>query len=99
MPADIATVPQHVHLPDTICGDKPAMPSDRPALPTETMRPAGDIEAPVVALFESEAAAQAASVRTGARMLRHASHGVMTLAPARALREDLYAAGALLVVG
>jgi hypothetical protein len=75
----------------------PQCPATAP--PTETMRPAGDIEAPVVALFESEAAARAASVRTGARMLRHASHGVMTLAPARGLREDLYAAGALLVVG
>ena len=75
------------------------MPSHRPALPPQTLRHAGEIEAPVVALFESEAAAQAATARTGARTLRRPASGVLTFAPMPGLREDLYAAGALLVVG
>lgn len=82
-----------------ICGDKPAMPSHRPALPPQTLRHAGEVDAPVVALFESEAAAQAASTRTVARTLRRSGGGVLTFAPTPGLREDLYAAGALLVVG
>jgi hypothetical protein len=82
-----------------IRADKPPMPSPPPALPAETLRHAGMVDAPIIALFENEAAAQAAGARTGARLLRRAAQGVMTCAPAPGLREDLYDAGALLVVG
>lgn len=76
----------------------------RPAPSHETLRPSGAEEAPLVALFESAARAEAAIADTGARLLRRGPAGrpdgtVITLAPQEGLRESLYHAGALLVVG
>lgn len=75
------------------------MSSHFPLFAIEPSWPTSASDAPILALFEDQAAAQAATARTGARMLRRAAHGVLTFAPAPGLREDLYAAGALLVVG
>jgi hypothetical protein len=71
----------------------------RPASSPETLRSAGPVEAPLVALFDSAAGAEAALLSTGARLLRNRSPGVIMVAPQPGLRESLYAAGALLVVG
>jgi hypothetical protein len=58
------------------------------------------VDAAVIALFESEEAAQAALPRLdGIRVLGQSASGVRMLAPAPGLRETLYATGALLVVG
>jgi hypothetical protein len=72
----------------------------RPALAPDTLLGTHAVEAPLIALFESEEAALAALPRLGgARVLRRPSAGVRMLAPMPGLRETLYAAGALLVVG
>jgi hypothetical protein len=71
----------------------------RPAMPPETLRGMAGVEAPLVALFDTAENARAAVRSTGARLLRDASPGVVMVAPASGLRERLYAAGAMLVVG
>lgn len=71
----------------------------RPAPSPESLRQAGPIEAPLVALFDSAAAAGEALRAAGATLWREDSPGVVTLAPGPGLREKLYAAGAMLVVG
>jgi hypothetical protein len=71
----------------------------RPSRSPKTLRAAGLVEAPLVALFDSQAGADAALASTGGRLLSNRSQGVITMAPAAGLRESLYAAGAMLVVG
>jgi hypothetical protein len=72
----------------------------RPALAPETLLGPHAVEAPLIALFESEEAALAALLHLGGtRILQRPSAGVRMLAPMPRLRETLYAAGALLVVG
>lgn len=71
----------------------------RPAIPTETLRSAGLIEAPLVALFDDAALASSAPGLAGATDWRHRTPCVVVLAPHPGLRERLYAAGAILVVG
>ncbi|WP_147426093.1 hypothetical protein [Teichococcus wenyumeiae] len=72
----------------------------RPSLASETLRGPCAVEAPLIALYENEAAAEAALPRLGSiRVLGQSSSGVRMLAPAPGLRETLYASGALLVVG
>jgi hypothetical protein len=71
----------------------------RPAAPQDTLRHAGLIEAPVVALFEDAELASAAPARVSASAWRHRTPCVVVLAPEPGLRERLYAAGAILVVG
>lgn len=73
--------------------------SARPAASPETLISRGGAEAPMLALFENAATAQAAILHTGARVLRDNSPGVVMLVPDQGLRERLYAAGAMLVVG
>ncbi|EHM00053.1 hypothetical protein HMPREF9946_02747 [Acetobacteraceae bacterium AT-5844] len=70
----------------------------RPAASHETLIGRGQIEAPIVALFENAAMAEAAILHTGATVLGDRSPGVVMLAAAQGLRERLYAAGAMLVV-
>jgi hypothetical protein len=71
----------------------------RPAASHETLIGQGGAEAPMLALFENAATAHAAILHTGARVLRDKSPGVVMLMPDNGLRERLYAAGAMLVVG
>jgi hypothetical protein len=72
----------------------------RPSLAPETLLGPLAVEAPLIALYESEEAAEAALPRLGdIRVLGQSSSGVRMLAPAPGLREILYATGALLVVG
>lgn len=71
----------------------------RPVLPPATIHRAAGPEAPLVALFEDEDAAARARAETVGRLLGSPSGGVLTFAAAPGLREDLYAAGALLVMG
>ncbi|MFC4169256.1 hypothetical protein [Teichococcus aestuarii] len=71
----------------------------RPAPSPENLRRAGSIEAPLIALFDSSVAAGDALRSAGATLWREASPGVVILAPLPGLREKLYAAGAMLVVG
>jgi hypothetical protein len=72
----------------------------RPSLAPETLPGFRAVEAPMMALYESEEAAEAALPHLGAfRVLGQSSSGVRMLAPAPGLRETLYATGALLVVG
>jgi hypothetical protein len=71
----------------------------RPGQSHETLRRNGLVDAPLVALFDSSDTAWAAVRHTGAQVLRDRSTGVLMLAPSGGLRERLYAAGALLVVG
>jgi hypothetical protein len=73
--------------------------STRPSRSPETLRPTGLVEAPLVALFDSQAGAEAALASIGGRLLSNRSQGVITMEPAAGLRESLYAAGAMLVVG
>lgn len=55
-------------------------------------------EPPVVAVFHSDAEAQAAVEAAGAEVLRNPSPGVLFLRPAPGLAARLYAAGAGVVV-
>lgn len=72
----------------------------RPSLPPRPRPDADAVEAPLIALYESEEAAEAALPCLGeVRVLGQSSSGVRMLAPAPGLRETLYASGALLVVG
>ncbi len=72
----------------------------RPGHSPETLSGSHKAEAPLIALFENEETAEAALHHlSGARVVRHPAAGVRMLAPAPGLREMLYAAGAMLVVG
>ncbi|MCQ4161113.1 hypothetical protein NON00_14405 [Roseomonas sp. GC11] len=71
----------------------------RPTISPETLRDAGSIEAPLVALFDTPLAADEGIRAAGATPLRQYAPGVVILAPRPGLRERLYAAGAMLVVG
>ncbi|WP_159998819.1 hypothetical protein [Roseomonas sp. 18066] len=71
----------------------------RPSVPQDTLRRAGLIESPVVALFDDADLASAAPGRVAATEWRHRTPCVVVLAPDPGLRERLYAAGAILVVG
>ncbi|MBC9177547.1 hypothetical protein [Pseudoroseomonas ludipueritiae] len=72
----------------------------RPFLAPEPRPGRHAVEAPLIALYESEEAAEAALPHLGGiRVLGQSSSGVRMLAPAPGLRETLYASGALLVVG
>ncbi|MXP65655.1 hypothetical protein E0493_20095 [Roseomonas sp. M0104] len=73
-------------------------PLPRPSLSAETLPARGNIESPMVALFEDACSASAALRRAGLTRWRQSSPGVVVLAPLPGLREQLYAAGALLVV-
>ncbi|HWL82664.1 MAG TPA: hypothetical protein VNR89_17080 [Roseomonas sp.] len=73
-------------------------PLPRPSLSAETLPTRDSIETPMVALFEDAGAASAALRRAGLTRWRQSSPGVVVLAPLPGLREQLYAAGALLVV-
>ncbi|WP_419896285.1 hypothetical protein [Roseomonas sp. USHLN139] len=74
-------------------------PLPRPSAPHDTLRNAGLIESPVVALFDDAELASAAPRRVSATEWRHRTPRVVVLAPDPGLRERLYAAGAILVVG
>lgn len=72
----------------------------RPSLAPEPRSIPCAVETALIALYESEEAAEAALPRLeGIRVLGQSSSGVRMLAPAPGLRETLYATGALLVVG
>ena len=55
-------------------------------------------EPPVIAVFHSDAAAEAAVEAAGAEVLRNPSPGVLFLRPSPGLAARLYAAGAGVVV-
>jgi len=76
-----------------------ALLSPRPAAPAEILPPAGSIDSPLIALFDSGKPVQEALRRAGVLQWRESSPGVVALAPQPGLRERLYAAGAMLVVG
>lgn len=71
----------------------------RPAPSPESLRAAGPIDSPLIALFDSSGAASDALREAGATLWREDAPGVIVLAPGPGLREKLYAAGAMLVVG
>ncbi|MFC3126578.1 hypothetical protein ACFOD4_16055 [Pseudoroseomonas globiformis] len=71
----------------------------RPAPATEPLPALGSFDTPIVALFDTAASASVALQRAGVTLWREASPGVVAMAPHPGLREQLYAAGAMLVVG
>jgi hypothetical protein len=100
--AESTNLSRAVHGPATVARHRGAMFTalPRPAKPHETLRGPYGVDAPMIALFENEHTARLAVLNlTEARVLRHPRPGVRMLAPAPGLRETLYAAGALLVVG
>ncbi|MFC7551703.1 hypothetical protein ACFQU7_04380 [Pseudoroseomonas wenyumeiae] len=92
-----------LHIPETNRCDVPRHVDRHRHTPFPRVRNAARpraVEAPLIALYENEAAAEAALPRLGSiRVLGQSSSGVRMLAPAPGLRETLYASGALLVVG
>lgn len=72
-----------------------------PSIETEATAPAPPASAvtpPIVAVFHSDAQAQAAVEAAGAEMIRNPSPGVVFLRPEPGLAARLYAAGAGVVV-